>query len=181
MTGTGLKWSFRSAQKESCFRGRILLTSESITDSICYHFWSEFFWSLNNDMRNTTHKRTFPLAKIYRTRNLYLLLGNIYIYIYLYYLWGGTKSLGTAATSGLLYKPQMIDDDHCGAIGGMKIGRGNRSTRRKPAPAPLWPPQNPTCSDPGSNPSRRGGKPATNRLSYGAAIGEYKSMIHNKM
>jgi hypothetical protein len=30
-----------------------------------------------------------------------------------------------------------------GAIGGMKIGRGNRSTRRKPAPAPLCPPQVP--------------------------------------
>jgi hypothetical protein len=31
-----------------------------------------------------------------------------------------------------------------GAIGGMKIGRGNQSTRRKPTPAPLCPPQNPT-------------------------------------
>jgi hypothetical protein len=30
-----------------------------------------------------------------------------------------------------------------GAIGGMKIGRGNRSTRRKPAPGPLCPPQIP--------------------------------------
>jgi hypothetical protein len=58
-----------------------------------------------------------------------------------YYWWGRTKSLGTAATSGLLYKPQMIYVDDCGAIGGMKIGRGNRSTRRKPAPAPLCPPQ----------------------------------------
>jgi hypothetical protein len=27
------------------------------------------------------------------------------------YWWGGTKSLGTTATSGLLYKPQMIDED----------------------------------------------------------------------
>jgi hypothetical protein len=59
------------------------------------------------------------------------------------FLWGGTKSLGTAATSGLLYKPQAIDEGDCGAIGGMKIGRGNRSTRRKPAPAPLCPPQIP--------------------------------------
>jgi hypothetical protein len=32
--------------------------------------------------------------------------------IFFYYWWGGTKSLGTAATSGLLYKPQMIDEDH---------------------------------------------------------------------
>jgi hypothetical protein len=30
------------------------------------------------------------------------------------------------------------DDGDCGEIGGMKIGRENRSTRRKPAPAPLW-------------------------------------------
>jgi hypothetical protein len=52
-------------------------------------------------------------------------------------------SLGTAATYGLLYKPQMIDEDDCGAIGGIKIGRGNQSTRRKPAPAPLCPPQIP--------------------------------------
>jgi hypothetical protein len=47
--------------------------------------------------------------------------------------------LGTAATTDLLYHLQMIDDDDCGAIGGMKIGRGNRSTRRKP----LLPPQIP--------------------------------------
>jgi hypothetical protein len=45
---------------------------------------------------------------------------------------------------GLLYKPQMIDEDDCGATGGMKIGRENLSTRRKPAPAPFCPPQNPT-------------------------------------
>jgi hypothetical protein len=37
----------------------------------------------------------------------------------------------------------MIDEGDCGAIGGMKIGRGNRSTRRKPAPTPLFPPQIP--------------------------------------
>jgi hypothetical protein len=36
----------------------------------------------------------------------------------------------------------MIDEDDCGAIGGIKIGRRNRSTRRKLAPAPLCPPQN---------------------------------------
>jgi hypothetical protein len=51
--------------------------------------------------------------------------------------------LGTAAITGLLYQPQMIDDGDCGVIGGIKIGMGNRSTRRKPAPAPLCPPQIP--------------------------------------
>jgi hypothetical protein len=37
--------------------------------------------------------------------------------------------LVTAATTGLLYQPQMIDDSDCGAIVGIKIGRGNRTTR----------------------------------------------------
>jgi hypothetical protein len=31
----------------------------------------------------------------------------------------------------------MIGDGDCGENGGMKSGRGDRSTRRKPAPAPL--------------------------------------------
>jgi hypothetical protein len=34
------------------------------------------------------------------------------------------------------------------------------------------PSQNPTWLDPGLNPGRPGGKPATNRLSYGAALWE---------
>jgi hypothetical protein len=72
-------------------------------------------------------------------------------FYFFYYWWGGTKSLGTVATSDLLYKPQMIDEDDCGAIGGIKIGRGKQSTRRKPAPVPLCPPQNPRWPDPGSN------------------------------
>jgi hypothetical protein len=52
----------------------------------------------------------------------------------------GLSPLGTAANIGLLYQPQMIDDGDCGAIGGMKIGKGNRSTRRKPALVLLCPP-----------------------------------------
>jgi hypothetical protein len=32
----------------------------------------------------------------------------------------------------------MIDDGDYGAVGGMKIGRGNRSTLRKPSPAALF-------------------------------------------
>jgi hypothetical protein len=64
---------------------------------------------------------------------------------FFFYILSGVRlsPLGTAATTGLLYQPQMIDEGDCGAIGGMKVGRGNRSTRRKPAPAPLCPPQIP--------------------------------------
>jgi hypothetical protein len=42
-----------------------------------------------------------------------------------------------------LYQPQIIDCGDCGAVVGMVIGRGNWSTQRKPAPAPLCPPQIP--------------------------------------
>jgi hypothetical protein len=71
---------------------------------------------------------------------------------------------------GQLCQPQMIDDSDCRAIGGMRIGRGNRSTRRKPAPVSLCPPQIPHDLTPGSNRGCRGGMPVTNRLSYGPAF-----------
>jgi hypothetical protein len=47
--------------------------------------------------------------------------------------------LGTSATSGLLHLPHGDSED--GEFGGMKFGRGNRSTWKKSAPAPLYPPQ----------------------------------------
>jgi hypothetical protein len=76
--------------------------------------------------------------------------------------------LGTSATEWpIVPAPGDYDD---GELGGIKIVRGNRSTRRKHAPAQLCPPQIPTWPDLGSNPGRRGGKPATNRLSYGADL-----------
>jgi hypothetical protein len=56
----------------------------------------------------------------------------------------------------------MIGDGDCGSIVGMKIGRGNRSTRRKPAPAPLCPTQAPYDQT-----RDRTRAAETNRLSYG--------------
>jgi hypothetical protein len=72
---------------------------------------------------------------------------------------------GTAASSGLLY--QMIDDGDCGAV-------WNEDWKRKPkysekiCPSATLSTTDPIRPHPGSNPGRRGGKPATNRLSYGA-------------
>jgi hypothetical protein len=57
----------------------------------------------------------------------------------------------------------MIDDDECGAVAGMIINWKNPSTRRKPAPMPYCPPQ--IRHDLGSNPLRRGEKPAIHGLS----------------
>jgi hypothetical protein len=64
--------------------------------------------------------------------------------IFLIRLVGGgvqLSPLGTAATVWpIVPSPGDYDD---GEFGGMKIGKGNRSTRRQSAPAPLCPPQIP--------------------------------------
>jgi hypothetical protein len=57
-----------------------------------------------------------------------------------------------------------MDEDECGAVGGM-IGRGNRSTRRKPVAIATLSNTNLKQPNLGSNPGRRGGKTAANRLS----------------
>jgi hypothetical protein len=61
--------------------------------------------------------------------------------------WDGARltwvHLVLRSLTGLLYQLRMVDDDECGAVGGIWIGRGNRSTRIKPAPVPLCPPQIP--------------------------------------
>jgi hypothetical protein len=51
------------------------------------------------------------------------------------------RPLGTAASNRpTVPAPGDYDD---GETGGMMIGRGNRSIRRKPSPLPLCPPQTP--------------------------------------
>jgi hypothetical protein len=90
--------------------------------------------------------------KRYRLSHLALRIGmrfsahNVIIFWFFLVSCGGVR-LSPFGT-GLLYQPQMIDDE-CGAVGGIRIGRGNRSTRIKPAPVPLCPPQIPhdlTCA-----------------------------------
>jgi hypothetical protein len=54
--------------------------------------------------------------------------------------WSPIGSTGTAATNRPNVPAPADYDD--GEIGGL-IGKGNRSTRRKPAPVPLCPPQTP--------------------------------------
>jgi hypothetical protein len=49
--------------------------------------------------------------------------------------------LGTAATNRPIVPAPADYDD--GELGRMMIGRGDRSTRRKPAPVPLCPPKTP--------------------------------------
>jgi hypothetical protein len=95
------------------------------------------------------------------------MLEKFFIYFIIIIIISGVRlsPLGTAAIIDLLYKPQMIDEGDCGAIGGMKISRGNRSIREKTCLNTTLSTTNPTYPDPATNPS----KPATNRLSYGTA------------
>jgi hypothetical protein len=76
--------------------------------------------------------------------------------------------LGTSATEWpIVPAPGDYDD---GELGGMKIGMGKPKYSEKICSSATLSTTNPTWPDPGSNPGRRGRKPATNRLSYGAAF-----------
>jgi hypothetical protein len=59
--------------------------------------------------------------------------------------------------TGLLYLPRVI------------VRQGKPKYSEKTCPGATLSTTNPTWLDPGLNPGRRGGKPATNRFSYGAA------------
>jgi hypothetical protein len=77
------------------------------------------------------------------------------------------EATGTATTPGLLCQPRVIvkmiaeKQMECILAGETEVIGENLPQRHLS--------QNPTWPDPGLNPGRRGGKPATNRLSYGAA------------
>jgi hypothetical protein len=67
------------------------------------------------------------------------------------------RRLTTLRASTACYQLRMIDEGGCGAAGGVRIGRGNLSTRRKPTPVPLCSQHNPTWPDPDSNTGHRNG------------------------
>jgi hypothetical protein len=75
--------------------------------------------------------------------------------------------LGTSANSDLLYLPRVIarvenlmEEDW----------QGKSKYTEKICPSATLSTTDPTWPHPGVNPCRRDGKPATNRLSYGAAL-----------
>jgi hypothetical protein len=93
--------------------------------------------------------------------------GWIIIYYYYYLV---CEAIGTVATPGLLCQPRVIakmiveKQMEC-RLAGETEALGENLPKRH-----FYPLQKPTRPDPGLNPGRRGGKPATNRLSYGAAM-----------
>jgi hypothetical protein len=66
-----------------------------------------------------------------------------------------------------------------GKIGGM-IGRGNRSTRRKPAPVPLSPPQTPQAARTRTRAAAVGSQRLTAELRHGLKILGYSIFLWEK-
>jgi hypothetical protein len=96
--------------------------------------------------------------------------GRLEGHFYSFLGWGETFRLARQPLICLLYQARMTDDDECGAVGGMRMGRGNRSTRRKPAIVSLCRQQIPHDLTWTRTLGRGVEKPATNRLSYGTAV-----------
>jgi hypothetical protein len=76
------------------------------------------------------------------------------------------EAIGTAATPSLLCQPRAIVKMIVEKQMKCRLNRGNGENLPQ---RHFCPSQNPTWQDPGLNPGLRGGKPATNSLSYGAA------------
>jgi hypothetical protein len=85
----------------------------------------------------------FTSSSVTQSFDVILATDNIVKYFYLIVTVGGGVLLGPLGTAATI-RPIVpaLDDYDDGEIGGM-FGRGNRSTRRKPAPVPLYPPQTP--------------------------------------
>jgi hypothetical protein len=76
--------------------------------------------------------------------------------------------------TGLWYQPRIIDDE-CGAVGGIRK-QEKQNYSEKTYPSAAFSTTNPTWLELCSNPGRRGGKSANNRLSYGAVLLWYNAM-----
>jgi hypothetical protein len=90
-----------------------------------------------------------------------------YIENFFYYL--VCEAIGTAATPGLLSQPRVIVKMIVEKQMECRLAEETENLGEILPQRHFCPSQNPTWPDPGLNPSRRGGKPETNRLSYGAA------------
>jgi hypothetical protein len=111
-----------------------------------------------------------------------VLLYRVLFYYFLYYWWGGTKS----RYCGHLWPIVPAPDDRWGWLWSNwwnEDWQGKPKYLEKTCLSATLSTTNPTWPDPGSNPGHRGGKPATKRLSYGAApMGDLlKTLFHTAL
>jgi hypothetical protein len=118
--------------------GKICFAKPVLTED--FHIMRKKEFSITCHMCDTYTSRK---AKHAHKRQTYLLVREVFFF-YMRIVGGGVQSVSTQHRGHLL--------SYCTCLGclwgwrifgGMKIGRGNRSTRRKPAPGPLCPPQIP--------------------------------------
>jgi hypothetical protein len=91
-------------------------------------------------------------------------------YYFFFILWGGTKS---TRYCGHFWPIVQTPDDRWGWLWSNwwnEDWQGKLKYSEKTCPSTTLSTTNPTWPDPGLKPGRRGGKPATNRLSYGVAF-----------
>jgi hypothetical protein len=104
-----------------------------------YIYWNikwKLYWEHQLQFRMSCPNSFLLLAWL---RHLPYIVRNFFKFLWVGWGW---VHLVDRPLLGLSYQPRTIDDDdECGAVGRMRIGRGNRSTRRKPAAVPLRPPQ----------------------------------------
>jgi hypothetical protein len=77
------------------------------------------------DLASSLILAAFPI----NTTNMYVnKMADRLIVEFFFFWWGGTYVTRYCGHFWPIVQPQMIDEGDCGAIGGMKIGRGNRRT-----------------------------------------------------
>jgi hypothetical protein len=93
------------------------------------------------------------------------------IVLFFLVFWGGVR-LSLLGTSANIWPVVPAPDDRWWRVWSSRWNedwQGKPKYSEKTCPSATLSTTNPTYPDLGSNPCRRGGKPATNRLSYGAA------------
>jgi hypothetical protein len=103
-------------------------------------------------------------------------------FFFLFLSWGGVRLSPLGMSANILPIVPAPDDRWW-----VWSSRWNENWQRKPkyskktCPSATLPTTNPTWPDLGSNPGSRGGKPATNRLSYGTAFDPQLMWVRSSM
>jgi hypothetical protein len=116
----------------------------------------------NREVHNHVHK----ILLLDHMTSLFRSVHNIYPTIFFIRV---CEAIGTAATPGLLCQLRVIVKMIVEKQMECRLARETEVLGENLPQRHFYPSQNPTWPDPGLIPGRRGGKPATNRLSYGAA------------